>query len=54
MRIAYKILEENSSYLLSKKVEELVAGGWDIQGGVAFQKGNLHDWYCQAMVKIRP
>ena len=57
----YKIIETTRSEALESKVRELLAQGWELQGGVSIAiwstPTNLYDRYdtnyayCQAMIK---
>lgn len=52
MAATYCVVEENDRASLEQKVNEMLAAGWVLQGGVSQAvNSKLSVTYCQAMVK---
>jgi hypothetical protein len=47
--VDYRVLKSLTSDKLETQVNDLIAKGWQPQGGVSLS--STGDWYCQAMVK---
>jgi hypothetical protein len=47
----YRLVEENYSFDLTKKVNELIKLGWKPQGGLIYWANGFNDHYKQAMIK---
>lgn len=51
----YKIVQENSTYAMEVKVEELLKNGWSLQGGISIgwnRSLSIHEmYYAQALIR---
>lgn len=50
--VTYRVVEESDLATFELKVNELLAAGWSLQGGVSHGlNAKLQETYCQAMMK---
>lgn len=49
----YKLISANSTWELSKEVNNYLAEGWDLHGSVAVCQNGSHTWYYQPMTKTK-
>lgn len=49
----YMIARRDSTYELAKRIDELLAEDWKLQGGIGVENNPLSTktWYIQALVK---